>query len=96
MIDRIVLGRAGSLFLVPSLDFCWRGGWFSISFYPYLATVTFKVEHVVSGVALNILAYGSSRFMSQAIFKMATTSPHVPGLPQITIQVWLVLKFWRR
>ncbi len=26
-----------------------------------LAAVTFRVEHVVSGVALNILAYGSSR-----------------------------------
>ncbi len=50
-----------------------------------LAAVTFRVEHVVSGVALNILAYGSSRFMSQAIFKMATTSPHVSGLPKITV-----------
>ncbi|WP_281273652.1 ABC transporter permease subunit [Biomaibacter acetigenes] len=40
-----------------------------------IASVTFRVDQIVSGVALNILAYGSSRFMSQAIFKMATTTP---------------------
>ncbi|HHW01994.1 MAG TPA: ABC transporter permease [Thermoanaerobacterales bacterium] len=50
-----------------------------------IASVTFKVDQIVSGVALNILAYGSSRFMSQAIFKMATTTPHVAGLVKINI-----------
>jgi simple sugar transport system permease protein len=50
-----------------------------------IASVTFRVDQIVSGVALNILAYGSSRFMSQAIFKMATTTPHVAGLAKINI-----------
>lgn len=50
-------------------------------------TVTFRVDQVVSGVAINILAYGSTRFLSLAIFNMATTSPHVSGLPKINIPV---------
>ncbi|WP_422444774.1 ABC transporter permease [Thermoanaerobacterium sp. DL9XJH110] len=50
-----------------------------------VATVTFRVDQVVSGVALNILAYGSSRFLSQAIFQKASTSPHVQGLAPINI-----------
>ena len=41
----------------------------------YLAAVV-QVEHVVSGVALNILAYGSSRFMARQSLDN-TTSPHV-------------------
>lgn len=48
-------------------------------------TVTFRVDQIVSGVAINILAYGGCRFLSLAIFKMATTSPHVSGLPKIDI-----------
>lgn len=50
-----------------------------------IATVTFRVDQIVSGVALNILAYGSSRFLSQAFFKMATTTPHVNGLFKIKL-----------
>ncbi|ERM93255.1 branched-chain amino acid ABC transporter permease [Caldanaerobacter subterraneus subsp. yonseiensis KB-1] len=50
-----------------------------------IATVTFRIDQVVSGVALNILAYGSSRFLCQTFFSMATTTPHVAGLPKIRI-----------
>lgn len=52
-----------------------------------IATVTFRVDHIVSGVALNILAYGSCRFLSIAIFKMATTSPHVERFRPVDIPV---------
>lgn len=51
-----------------------------------LVTVTFKVNQIVSGVALNVLAAGISRFSSLSIFGMATTSPHVSGLPKMTIK----------
>lgn len=33
-----------------------------------VATVTFKIDHIVSGVALNIIALGAIDFLSQAIF----------------------------
>jgi ABC-type uncharacterized transport system permease subunit len=50
-----------------------------------VTTVTFRVNQVVSGVALNILAYGSSRFLSLMIFGKATTSHHVSGFNAVDI-----------
>ncbi|NPV71284.1 MAG: ABC transporter permease [Firmicutes bacterium] len=49
--------------------------------------VTFRVNQVVSGVALNILAYGVTRFASISLFKMATTSPHVDRFTAIDVPV---------
>lgn len=50
-----------------------------------LVSVTFKVDQIVSGVALNILAYGIARFSSIGLFKQATASPKVPQLGQVSI-----------
>ncbi|GAV23775.1 ABC transporter permease [Carboxydothermus pertinax] len=50
-----------------------------------VVTVTYRVDQIVSGVAINILAYGLARFFSIALFGMATTSPSVNGLPKIDI-----------
>jgi general nucleoside transport system permease protein len=49
-----------------------------------VATVTFGVDQVVSGVAINILAAGLARFLSVVVYANvgvagATQSPHVPG-----------------
>ncbi len=44
-----------------------------------VVSVTFRVDQIVSGVALNILAYGAARFASIALFQRATMSPHVDG-----------------
>jgi simple sugar transport system permease protein len=50
-----------------------------------VVSVTFRVDQIVSGVALNILAYGVARFSSIALFQKATMSPHVPGFTPISI-----------
>lgn len=55
-----------------------------------IATVTFKVDHIVSGVAINILAPGLVRFLSQYSFAGAsggsiTQSPSIQGLPLVTV-----------
>ena len=34
-----------------------------------IATVTFNVNHIVSGVAINILALGTTRYLSKFIFE---------------------------
>lgn len=48
------------------------------------ATVTFKVDHIVSGVAINVLAIGLSRFLCQAFFGQETQTAINPHLfPQI-------------
>ena len=51
-----------------------------------VATVTFGVDHIVSGVAINILAPGVTRYMSDLFFTHetgggATQSPPLPGFP---------------
>lgn len=49
-----------------------------------VVTVTCRVDQIVSGVAINILAYGLTRFFCFCIFDMAGTSPHISGLPKIS------------
>ncbi|MEZ5343799.1 MAG: ABC transporter permease [Acidimicrobiales bacterium] len=57
-----------------------------------VATVQFGVDHIISGVAINILAPGLARYMSESIFVnydggSATQSPHVDGLGDFTVPV---------
>jgi ABC-type uncharacterized transport system permease subunit len=50
-----------------------------------VATVTFRVDHIVSGVAINILAIGLPRFLSYVAYGQGTQSPQVPQLPRIDV-----------
>jgi simple sugar transport system permease protein len=58
-----------------------------------VATVTFGIDHIVSGVAINILAAGLARFLSVVAYPLgsggsATQSPQVTGtLPNLTVPV---------
>ena len=68
-----------------------------------VATVTFDVNHIVSGVAINILGGGVARFLSSIAFTTAsgggvTQSPIVPGhIPEVNIPVLAGAKLfgWR-
>lgn len=56
-----------------------------------LATVTFKVDHIVSGVVVNVIAIGVARFLSQIFFDQSTQSD--PGIPSLsTIDIPLLEK----
>lgn len=46
-----------------------------------LATVTFRVDHIVSGVVINLVAVGLARFLSALFFGQATQSD--PGIPHL-------------
>ena len=50
-----------------------------------IATVTFGVDHIISGVAINILAPGLARFLSTEVFNNPTQSPDVAGVGKITL-----------
>src|SRR5918995_676155 len=51
-----------------------------------LATITFRVDHIVSGVVINLVAIGLARFLSFVIFEQATQSdPGGPHLPRLDI-----------
>ncbi len=59
-----------------------------------VVTVTGRVDQIVSGVAINILAYGLNRFFGYRFFNMAASSPAVPGLPDLSVgdceMSWLI------
>ncbi|WP_404392381.1 ABC transporter permease [Humibacillus xanthopallidus] len=55
-----------------------------------VATVTFGVDHIVSGVALNIVALGFAKYLSVRFFSTLpgggpTQSPPLPELPTVTV-----------
>jgi len=52
-----------------------------------IATVSFGVDHVVSGVAINILTPGLVRFLSTEVWNNPTQSPDVGGLGKFTSPV---------
>lgn len=70
-----------------------------------VVTVTYKVDQIVSGVAINILAMGISRFLSQRIYGQETQSifnsylyPRVLGINVVALMIipaaivgWFVL-----
>jgi simple sugar transport system permease protein len=50
-----------------------------------VVTVTFRVNQIISGVALNLLAAGLARFLNILLFTQATQSPGVRGFTPIDI-----------
>jgi simple sugar transport system permease protein len=51
-----------------------------------VATITFRVDHIVSGVVINLAAIGLARFLSFVFFEQSTQSdPGGPHLPRIDI-----------
>ncbi len=64
-------------------------GGLAFSMVHAVATVTFRVDHIVSGVVINLVAIGLARFLSQLFFDQATQSdPGIPHLPTIDF-LWL-------
>ncbi|MGB9856691.1 MAG: ABC transporter permease [Dictyoglomaceae bacterium] len=52
-----------------------------------VVSINFKVNQIVSGVALNMLATGGTTFLSRLIFKAAGSSPHLEGLNPWSIPI---------
>jgi ABC-type uncharacterized transport system permease subunit len=59
---------------------------FLFSLVHAVATVTFRVDHIVSGVVINVVALGLARFLSKLFFGSATQSDSgVPHLDPINL-----------
>jgi simple sugar transport system permease protein len=57
-----------------------------------LATVTFNVDHIVSGVAINILGLGAMRFLSSVVYTEDTggsviQSPPIQGIDNLSLPI---------
>jgi general nucleoside transport system permease protein len=50
-----------------------------------MATIAFRVDQIVSGVAISILAIGFPRLLSIVAYGQGTQSPQVPQLPKIDL-----------
>jgi ABC-type uncharacterized transport system permease subunit len=50
-----------------------------------VVTITFRVDQIISGVALNLLAVGLARFLNILFFGVATQSPGVRGFTPISV-----------
>jgi simple sugar transport system permease protein len=50
-----------------------------------VVTITFRVDQIISGVALNLLAAGFARFSNILLFHVATQSPGVHGFTPINL-----------
>jgi simple sugar transport system permease protein len=82
MIVGTVMGAYGSVKYGPvqGLLFGAAGGMLYASIHA-IATVTFKIDHIVSGVVINVVAVGLARFLSQLFFQQSTQSP--PDIPTL-------------
>jgi simple sugar transport system permease protein len=50
-----------------------------------IACVTFKIDQVVSGIALNLLAMGLTKFSCQMIFHSSSNSFRIPGMEALSL-----------
>jgi len=48
-----------------------------------LVTITFRADQITSGIGINLLALGLTRFVLKAIFHSSSNSERVPGIPGI-------------
>ncbi|MDQ3991973.1 MAG: ABC transporter permease [Actinomycetota bacterium] len=83
MITGTIMGAWGTIELgpVPGLLIGAAAGAL-FSMVHAVATVTFRVDQIVSGVVINLVAVGLARFLSQVFFGQATQSD--PGIPSLT------------
>ena len=80
MIIGTVMGAWGTVEYGPTAGLLiGAGSGLIFSMVHALATVTFKVDHIVSGVVINVVAIGLARFLAQLFFGQATQSN--PGIP---------------
>jgi len=47
-----------------------------------VVSITFRINQIVSGTALNMMATGLTTFLSRLIFQAAGSSPHIEGMTQ--------------
>ncbi len=50
-----------------------------------LVTVRFRADQITSGLGINLLAMGLTRFVLQRVFHSSSNSPRVEGLPDLPI-----------
>ncbi len=92
----MILGTWFGAWGAVNFDSAWAGLFFAAvggaigGLLHAVATVSFGVDHIISGVAINILAPGLTRFLADQIFGRwdggsISQSPRATGLPKINV-----------
>jgi simple sugar transport system permease protein len=86
MITGAFWGAFGALYAGPlaGIAFAVAAGMLMALLHAFV-TVTCRIDQIVSGVAINILAFGLARFFCFSLYGMATNSPAVSALPKHSI-----------
>jgi general nucleoside transport system permease protein len=50
-----------------------------------IASITFKANQIVSGIAINLFAIGITKFFCKVFFNSSSNSPRIPGLETLNI-----------
>lgn len=61
---------------------CGLGAGILIAALHGLASITFKADQIVSGIAINLLALGLTKFLCSIIFGSSSNSPRIVGVEQ--------------
>lgn len=87
MIIGTVLGAWGTIEWGPVAGLLvGAAGGLGLALVHALATVTFRVDHIVSGVVINVVAIGMGRFFAQTFFGQATQSdPSIPHFDKFDV-----------
>jgi simple sugar transport system permease protein len=69
------------------------GGGLAAAALHALATVTLKADQIVSGLAINIMAFGATRAGLRVLFQSASNSPRIPApaVPLLPVALLLIL-----
>ncbi len=62
-----------------------------ISLIHSIITITFKANQIVSGIALNIFAFGITKFFCKILFGSSSNSERIPGLETLNLPFNLFL-----
>jgi len=87
MIVGTVMGAWGALEYGPVAGLAIGAlGGLGMSLVHAVATVTFRVDQIVSGVVINVVAIGLARFLAQTFFGQATQSdPSIPHFEKLDV-----------
>lgn len=69
------------------------GGGLILALIHSLTTILFKADQIISGIALNIFAFGSTKFFCKIIFDSSSNSPRIIGLETFKIPVFDKIPF---
>lgn len=78
-----------SALAIPFGVLCGAAGGVAVSIIYAVVVVRFRADQIVAGVAINMMAYGLTRYLLTLIFESSSNSPPVPGFSGHVLANWV-------